>query len=333
LEIRMLGRSGLAVSELCLGTMTFGNTTSEEDSIRMVRQFIDRGGNFLDTANVYVSGRSEEIVGKAIKDIRSEVVLATKVRMKTSDHPNGAGISRKHIMQSVEESLLRLQTDYIDLYQVHVWDHLTPIEETLRALDDLVASGKVRYIGCSNFFAWQLMKSLACSDANRYVRFVSIQPQYSLVSREMDREMMSLCLEENVGVIPWAPLGGGFLTGRYGREEPTSGRLTAQSGESSWPVRATERNFAVLDAVQAAARELDKTPSQIALRWLLQRDGITSPIFGASTLEQFADNMGAAGWTMPDTMWQRLNEVSALPSEYPNRFIEKFARSFKSRQS
>lgn len=324
----MLGRSGLAVSELCLGTMTFGNTTSEEDSIRMVRQFIDQGGNFLDTANVYVSGRSEEIVGKAIKDIRSEVVLATKVRMKTSDHPNGAGVSRKHIMQSVEESLRRLQTDYIDLYQVHVWDHLTPIEETLRALDDLVTSGKVRYIGCSNFFAWHLMKSLACSDANRYVRFVSLQPQYSLVSREMDREMMSLCLEENVGVIPWAPLGGGFLTGRYGREQPTSGRLTAKDGESSWRLRASERNFAVLDAVQAAARELDKTPAQVALRWLLQRDGITSPIFGASTLEQFADNMGAAGWTMPEATWQRLDEVSALPSEYPNRFIEKFARPY-----
>ena len=328
MEIRMLGRSGLAVSELCLGTMSFGNATSEEDSIRMVRQFVDRGGNFLDTANVYVSGRSEEIVGKAIKDIRSEVVLATKVRMKTSGHPNGAGVSRKHIMQSVEESLRRLQTDYIDLYQVHVWDHLTPIEETLRALDDLVASGKVRYIGCSNFFAWHLMKALACSDANRYVRFVSLQPQYSLVSREMDREMMSLCLEENVGVIPWAPLGGGFLTGRYGREQPTSGRLTAKDGESSWRLRATERNFAVLDAVQAAARELDKTPAQVALRWLLQRDGIASPIFGASTLEQFADNMGAAGWTMPEAAWQRLDEVSALPPEYPNRFIEKFARPY-----
>jgi len=329
MKIKMLGRSGLAVSELCLGTMTFGNTTSESDSIRMIHQFKDQGGNFLDTANVYVAGRSEEIVGKAIKDMRSEIVLATKVRMVTADHPNGGGVSRKHILQSVEESLRRLQTDYIDLYQVHVWDHLTPIEETLRALDDLVTAGKVRYIGCSNFFAWQLMKSLACSDANRYVRFVSIQPQYSLVSREMDREMMSLCLEENVGVIPWAPLGGGFLTGRYTREEPTAGRLTAKIGESSWGVRATERNFAVLEAVQAAARELDKTPAQVALRWLLQRNGITSPIFGASTLEQFAENMGAAGWTMPDDIWNRLDGASALPSEYPNRFIAKFARPYE----
>jgi aryl-alcohol dehydrogenase-like predicted oxidoreductase len=328
MQIKLLGRSGLAVSELCLGTMSFGNTTSESDSIRMIHQFMEQGGNFLDTANVYVSGRSEEIVGEAIKGLRSEVVLATKVRMNTADHPNGAGVSRKHIMQSVEESLRRLQTDYIDLYQVHVWDHLTPIEETLRALDDLVTSGKVRYIGCSNFFAWQLMKSLACSDANRYVRFISIQPQYSLVSREMDREMMSLCLEENVGVIPWAPLGGGFLTGRYSKEEPTSGRLASKIGESSWALRGTERNFAILDAVQAAAQELDKTPPQIALAWLLQRKGVTSPIFGASTLEQFADNMGVVGWTMPNEIWNRLDEISALPSEYPNRFIAKFARPY-----
>ena len=326
MEYRLLGRSGLAVSELCLGTMTFGNTTSETDSIDMIRRFLERGGNFLDTANVYVSGRSEEIVGKAIKDRRSEVVLATKVRFATAGHPNGVGVSRKHIMDCVEASLKRLGTDYIDLYQVHVWDHATPIEETLRALDDLVTSGKVRYIGCSNFFSWQLMKSLAVSDANRYVRFVSLQPQYSLVSREMDREMMSLCLEENVGVIPWAPLGGGFLTGRYTREEPSSGRLTAKNGESSWAFRASEHNFEVLEAVRDVSKELGKTPSQVALNWLIHRKGITSPIFGASTLEQFEDNMGASGWTMPQDAWNRLDAVSALPSEYPNRFIAKFAR-------
>ncbi|WP_020616317.1 aldo/keto reductase [Paenibacillus daejeonensis] len=326
MNMRLLGRSGLAVSELCLGTMTFGNTTSEADSIRMIHRFLDKGGNFLDTANVYVDGRSEEIVGKAIQDRRSEVVLATKVRMKTSDDVNGAGLSRKHILDGVHDSLRRLNTDYIDLYQVHTWDHATPIEETLRTLDDLVTSGKVRYIGCSNFFAWQLMKSLAVSEKNQYVRFVSIQPQYSLVSREMDREMISLCLEENVGIIPWAPVGGGFLTGRYTREEPTSGRLTAKAGESSWELRATDKNFAILDLVRNAADELGRTPAQISLNWLLQREGITSPIFGASTLEQFEDNMGAIGWTMPEAIWDKLNEASKLPSEYPNRFIAKFRR-------
>ncbi|TYP72554.1 aldo/keto reductase [Paenibacillus methanolicus] len=328
MEYRLLGRSGLAVSKLCLGTMTFGNTTSEQDSVEMIHRFLEKGGNFLDTADVYVSGRSEEIVGKAIQGCRSEVVLATKVRMQTADHPNGAGISRKHIMDGVEASLKRLKTDYIDLYQVHVWDHATPIEETLRALDDLVTAGKVRYIGCSNFFAWQLMKSLAISDMNRYVRFISIQPQYSLVSREMDREMMSLCREENIGIIPWAPLGGGFLTGRYNREEPTAGRLTSKVGESSWALRNSGRNFAILDEVLRIAGELEKSPAQISLAWLLNRQGITSPIFGASTLGQFEDNMGAVGWTLPRELYDRLDEASKLPSEYPNRFIEKFARPF-----
>jgi aryl-alcohol dehydrogenase-like predicted oxidoreductase len=329
MKYNLLGKSGLAVSELCLGTMTFGNTTSEEDSIDMIDRFVDRGGNFLDTADVYVSGRSEEIVGKAIKNKRSDIVLATKVRMTTSGNINGVGLSRKHIMDGVEASLKRLQTDYIDLYQVHVWDHATPIEETLRTLDDLVTSGKVRYIGCSNFFAWQLMKSLAYSDASRYVRFVSIQPQYSLVSRQMDRELLSLCLEENVGIIPWAPIGGGFLTGRYSREEPTEGRLTSKVGESAWVNRALDKNFVILDALLEAAKELDKTPAQVALRWLLQREGITSPIFGASKLEQFEDNMGAIGWEMPSEVWDRLEQISALPEDYPNRFIEKFRRPFE----
>ncbi|WP_138751069.1 aldo/keto reductase [Paenibacillus sinopodophylli] len=329
MNFKLLGKSGLAVSELCLGTMTFGNTTNEADSIEMIDRYIDHGGNFIDTADVYVSGKSEEIVGKAIKNRRSDVVLATKVRMTTSNNINGVGLSRKHIMDGVEASLKRLQTDYVDLYQVHVWDHATPIEETLRTLDDLVTSGKVRYIGCSNFFAWQLMKSLAYSDASRYVRFVSIQPQYSLVSRQMDREMHSLCLEEKVGIIPWAPLGGGFLTGRYTREEPIEGRMTSKVGESAWINRASDKNFAIVDAVIEAAKELDKSPAQVALRWLIQREGITSPIFGASKLEQFEDNIGAIGWEMPVDIWHRLDQVSALPDDYPNRFIDKFRRPFE----
>ncbi|KRE25055.1 aldo/keto reductase [Paenibacillus sp. Soil522] len=329
MKYNLLGKSGLAVSELCLGTMTFGNTTSEADSIEMIDRFVDRGGNFLDTADVYVNGRSEAVVGKAIKNKRSDIVLATKVRMSTSSNINGVGLSRKHILDGVDASLKRLQTDYIDLYQVHVWDHATPIEETLRTLDDLVTSGKVRYIGCSNFFAWQLMKSLAYSDANRYVRFVSIQPQYSLVSRQMDREMLSLCKEEKVSIIPWAPVGGGFLTGRYSREVPTEGRLTSKVGESAWINRASDKNFVILDALLEAANELGKTPAQVALRWLIQREGITSPIFGASKLEQFEDNIGAIGWEMPSEVWNRLEQISALPDDYPNRFIDKFRRPFE----
>ncbi|GFN32377.1 aldo/keto reductase [Paenibacillus xylaniclasticus] len=330
MNYRLLGNSGIAVSELCLGTMTFGNTTDEQQSIRMIDQFVELGGNFLDTANVYVGGRSEEIVGKAIKSRRPELILATKVRFPTANHVNGGGLSRKHIFESVEASLSRLGTDYIDLYQVHTWDHATPIEETLRALDDLVASGKVRYIGCSNFYAWHLMKSLAVSDARDYARFVSIQQQYSLVSRDMDRELLELCLEENIAVIPWAPIGGGFLTDRYGKEHPTEGRLAnPNGGESSWAIRGTERNFVIREAVQQAARELGRTTAQVALRWLLQRKGITSPIFGARTLEQFEDNMGAIGWEMPQEIWDKLDEVSSLPSEYPKRFIKKFSRGLK----
>ncbi|SDC46429.1 Predicted oxidoreductase [Paenibacillus sp. UNCCL117] len=327
MNYRVLGKSGLVVSELCLGTMTFGAATNESDSIEMIDRFLERGGNFIDTANVYVSGKSEEIVGKAIRSRRSDVVLATKVRMATGSGVNQRGLSRKHIMDGVEDSLRRLQTDYIDLYQVHVWDHLTPIEETLRTLDDLVASGKVRYIGCSNFLGYQLMKSLAVSDYNRYARFISIQPQYSLVSREMDREVLPVSLEENVGVIPWAPLGGGFLTGRYKRgQEPSEGRLSSKAGESRWELRNTEKNFRILDEVLEVAKEVDKTPAQVALNWLINKPGITAPIFGARTLEQYDDNIGAIGWKLSESQWERLDQISALPSEYPYRFIEKFRR-------
>jgi aryl-alcohol dehydrogenase-like predicted oxidoreductase len=327
MKYRTLGRSGLLVSELCLGTMTFGKGTEEQESIKIIDRFLDDGGNFIDTADVYVDGVSEEIVGKAIKKRRSEVILATKVRMKVGPNPNDMGYSRKRILDGVESSLRRLNTDYIDLYQLHVWDHLTPIEETLRTLDDLITSGKVRYIGCSNFLAWQLMKSLAYSDFQRYARFISIQPQYSLINREMDREVMSLCLEENVGVIPWAPLGGGFLTGKYNSGEvPNTGRLAAGVGESSWERRATDRNFSILSTIKEISQETSKSEAQVSLNWLLMRDGITSPIFGARTYEQLEENLGSVGWNLTQDQWERLNQASALPEEYPIRFIEKFKR-------
>jgi aryl-alcohol dehydrogenase-like predicted oxidoreductase len=327
MEFRILGKSGIAVSELCLGTMTFGNTTSESDSIDMIHRFLDREGNFIDTADVYVSGKSEEIVGKAIRGRRSDVILATKVRMTTSKNVNHVGLSRKHILDGVDASLRRLQTDYIDLYQMHVWDHLTPVEETIRTLDSLIESGKVRYIGCSNFLAWQLMKSLSYSDFNKYARYISIQPQYSLINREMDREMIPLCIEENVGIIPWAPIGGGFLTGKYKQNEvPTEGRLSGDKGESSWKNRFKDKNFKILEKVEEIAAERDKTPTQIALNWLIGKQGITSPIFGARTLEQYEENMGSIDWKLSGDERNRLNEVSALEEEYPNRFIEKFRR-------
>lgn len=327
MEYKVLGKSGLLVSELCLGTMTFGKEVNESDSIKMIHKFLDEGGNFVDTADVYVGGESERIVGKAIKERRSEVVLATKVRMRVGPHPNDFGYSRRRIMEGVEQSLKRLNTDYIDLYQLHVWDNITPIEETIRTLDDLVSSGKVRYIGCSNFLAWQMMKALAYSDYHNLVRFISVQPQYSLINREMDREVLPLCKEENVGVIPWAPIGGGFLTGKYqAGVTPSSGRLANGGGESSWEYRSTERNFAILNEVQKISNELDKPPAQVALNWLLNKEEITSPIFGATSLEQFDENIGSIGWRLTKEQWDRLDEVSKLPSEYPTRFLEKFKR-------
>jgi aryl-alcohol dehydrogenase-like predicted oxidoreductase len=327
MEYKVLGKSGLLVSELCLGAMTFGKEVNEADSTDMIHRFLDQGGNFIDTADVYVGGESERIVGKAIKDRRSEVVLATKVRMRVGPHPNDFGYSRRRILEGVDQSLKRLNTDYIDLYQLHVWDNITPIEETIRTLDDLISSGKVRYIGCSNFLAWQMMKALSYSDFHNLVRFISIQPQYSLLNREMDREVLPLCKEENVGVIPWAPIGGGFLTGKYSKGEvPTSGRLSNGVGESSWENRANEKNFEILQAVQEVTSEIDKTPAQVALNWLLNKEEITSPIFGATSLEQFEENMGSVGWKLSEEHWNNLDKVSELPSEYPTRFLEKFRR-------
>ena len=329
MEYVRVGKSGLVVSELCLGTMTFGKATSEEDSISMIHRFLDYGGNFIDTADVYVEGKSEEIVGKAMEGRRSEVVLATKVRMKVGDGPNDVGYSRKRVMEGVEQSLRRLNTDYIDLYQLHVWDHLTPIEETLRTLDDLITSGKVRYIGCSNFLAWHLMKSLSISEFRDYARFISIQPQYSLLNREMDREVLSLCLEEDVAILPWAPLGGGFLTGKYtSHVEPDFGRFSlGMTGEYAWDNKALAKNFEIVATVEKIAEELGKTPAQVALNWLFCKEGITSPIFGARTLEQFEENIGSVGWRLSAQQYEELDEVSALPSEYPNRFLEKFRRT------
>ncbi|MCL7748731.1 aldo/keto reductase [Halalkalibacter alkaliphilus] len=328
MQYKTVGKSGLVVSELCLGTMTFGKATPEDESITMIAQFLEDGGNFIDTADVYVGGTSEEIVGKAIKEKRQDIILATKVRMKVGDRPNDVGYSRKRVMDGIEASLKRLQTDYVDLYQLHVWDQLTPIEETLRTLDDLISSGKVRYIGCSNFLAWQLMKSLSVSEQKGFAKFISIQPQYSLVNREMDREVMSLCIEEGIGVLPWGPLGSGFLSGKYeGLETPTLGRLSqGLEGESSWENKGLARNFHIVNKVKEISKQIGKTPAQVSLNWLLMKEGVTSPIFGARTLEQYKENIGATGWRLSEEHFNELDEASALPSEYPTRFIEKFRR-------
>jgi aryl-alcohol dehydrogenase-like predicted oxidoreductase len=325
MEYRKLGATGLKVSELSLGCMTFGRESSEEESRKIIDKFVEVGGNFLDTANVYAAGASEEILGRALKHHRrDDLVIATKVRFNAKLFtggkvgPNEWGLSRGHIMAEVENSLRRLQLDYIDLYQVHAWDFETPIEETMRALDDLVHQGKVRYLGASNFTAWQLMKSLWVSDKAGVARFDSLQPQYSLISRELERELLPMCRSEGVGVIPWSPLGGGFLTGKYrsGQKPPEDSRLAKQD---IWNRLTNERNYRTLEAVEQVAKERGQSVSQVALAWCNQQRGISSVIYGARTEAQNEDNLGAVGFKLESAELEALDKASALPinTEYP----------------
>ncbi len=332
MEYRRLGKTGLMVSELCLGCMTFGRELDEEGSHRILARFLEAGGNFVDTADVYESGASEEIVGRALKEARREdVVLATKVRFPMGGGPNDAGLSRKHIFSGCDASLRRLGTDYIDLYQVHAWDATTPLEETLSALTDLVRQGKVRYVGVSNFTAWQLVKALYVSELGGFESFVSLQPQYSLVERNIEREVLPACREEGVGVIPWGPLGGGFLSGKYrrGEEPPQDSRIAGafESMEEHWDRRATERNWRTLDAVGEISEETGKSYAQISLNWLLRQEGVTAPIIGARRTEQLEDNLGASGWELSEEQVARLDHASAVEDVYPYRFIREAQRT------
>jgi len=302
--------------------MTFGRETDEKTAAKILDRFIEVGGNFLDTANVYAAGASEEILGRIHGERRKDLIVATKVRfnanifMGKTVAPNQIGLSRGHIMSEVEASLRRLKMDYIDLYQVHSWDFETPIEETMRALDDLVRQGKVRYIGASNFTAWQLMKSLWVSDKHDYARFDCLQPQYSLISREIEREVLPLCRYEAVGVIPWSPLGGGFLTGKYrsGQRPPEDSRLAKMD---MWNRLADERNYKTLEAVEHIAKERGRPISQVALAWVNQQKGVSSVIYGARTEEQNEQNLGAIGFRLEAAELAALDKASALPAEYP----------------
>jgi aryl-alcohol dehydrogenase-like predicted oxidoreductase len=323
MEYRRLGGTGLKVSELCLGCMTFGRETEEKVARKILDRFIEVGGNFIDTANVYAAGASEEILGRIVGERRKDLVVATKVRFNANAFlgkpvaPNQIGLSRAHIMSEVESSLRRLQTDYIDLYQVHSWDFETPIEETMRALDDLVRHGKVRYIGASNFTAWQLMKSLWVSDKHGYARFDCLQPQYSVITRDIEREILPLCRSEKVGVIPWSPLGGGFLTGKYrsGQRPPEDSRLAKVD---MWNRLQNERNYSTLEAVEQIAKERGRPISQVALAWVNQQPGISSVIYGARTEEQNDQNLGAVGFHLEAAELAALDKASALQPEYPS---------------
>jgi aryl-alcohol dehydrogenase-like predicted oxidoreductase len=293
MQFRTLGRTGLKVSELCLGTMTFGWTATEEQAFAILDAYVDSGGNFLDTANVYSRGVSEEMIGRWLKarGNRHQIVIATKVRGTMGEGPNDSGLSRKHILDSIEASLRRLQVEYVDLYQAHSDDQSVPLEETLLAFDNLVQRGLVRYVGASNYTAWRLMKAIAISEAEGLARYDSLQPSYSLAKRsEFERELEPLCLEEGVGVIPYSPLAAGFLTGKYRRGQAMPESARAENVRSRYM---HERGFALLDCLDEIAGRSGATTAQIALAWLLARPSITSPIIGANTPEQWRELAGA----------------------------------------
>lgn len=329
MNYRFLGRTGLKVSELCLGAMTFGRETTEEVSHQILDRFVDAGGTFIDTADVYTRGASEEILGRWLKgQPRDDLIIATKVRFPMGEGPNDAGLSRKHILAGVEASLRRLGTDYIDLYQVHCWDGSSPLEETLSTLDSLVQSGKVRYLGASNYAGWQLQKAIDLSWHRGWERFASLQPLYNLLDRDIELELLPVCQNEGLGIICWSPLRGGWLTGRYRRgmaAPPDGSRVeaaTEHGWSESWEVYDNEHTWSVLDVLLSVAEEAGKTPAQAALNWLLQRPGVTAPIVGARTLEHLESNLEATGWALGDEQMERLNQVSERPLPfYPHGMI------------
>lgn len=312
MQYRNLGRTGVKVSPLCLGCMMFGGKTEESASMNIIDRALDVGINFVDTANVYSRGSSEEVVGKAFKrnGKRDRTVLATKVHgVMDDDDPNAQGNNRRHIIEQCEQSLRRLQTDYIDLYQIHRPSSDEPIDETLRALDDLIRAGKVRYIGTSTYAAWQLMESLSVSKELGLNRFVTEQPPYHLLDRRIERELVPFAQTYGFGIIPWSPLAGGFLTGKYqrGAGSPVDSRYGAQQGGRNV---LTDEAFDVLDAVQALADEKGCTAGQLSLAWNMHQPAITAPIIGPRTMEQLEDNLGALDVEVMDDDCKRLDEVA-----------------------
>lgn len=302
MDYRTLGRSGCAVSTLCLGTMTFGAETDEAGSHAQLDRFVEAGGTLVDTADVYSSGISEEIVGRWLAarpaEVTEPVVLATKGRFPTDGHPNGSGLTNRHLTRALDASLRRLGVDAVDLYQVHAFDPWTPLEETLRTLDGFVRAGKIRYYGLSNFTGWQLTKAVHLAEALNVAPPVTLQPQYSLIVREIEWEIVPAALDAGLGLLPWSPLGGGWLSGKYSRDQrPTGGTRLGENperGMEAWERRGTERTWDVVDAVQQVAEQRGVSMAEVALAWVTDRPAVTSTILGARTLEQLETNLAAA---------------------------------------
>ena len=324
MEYRVLGRSGLKVSALTLGTMTFGGkgefskvgSTDAEGARRMVDLCVDAGVNLIDTADIYSKGLSEEIVGQAIEGKRDGLLLATKARFPMGEGPNDRGSSRHHLVRACEASLRRLRTDWIDLYQLHEWDGLTPLEETLEALDLLVRSGKVRYVGASNFSGWHLMKALAISESRQLPRFVSQQIHYTLQAREAEYELVPVSVDQGLGILVWSPIAGGLLSGKYRRGRPQpEGRVLQDWREP--PVHDQERLYDIVEVLVAIGEERNLPPAQVALAWLLGRPCVTSVIVGARNEDQLKQNLGAGDLTLSGQERARLDKVSQMPLPYP----------------
>lgn len=331
MKYKQFGKTGLLVSELCFGTMTFGGKgfwrvigqQPQDTADRLVGRVLDAGINFIDTADVYSEGESEQILGKALGKRRKDVVLATKVHGRMGPGANQVGLSRGHIVQAVDDSLTRLGTDYIDLYQIHGFDRLTPFEEIMRALDDLVRSGKVRYIGCSNLAAWQVMKSLWISEKFNLHRFESLQAYYSIASRDLERDIVPALQDQNMALMVWSPLAGGLLSGKFDRDSQGPG--DARRAEFDFPPVDKERAFHVLGVMREVAQEKGVSVAQIALSWLLHQPVVTSVIIGTKTPEQLDDNLSAPDVDLSADELKRLDEVSALPLEYPGWMLQRQA--------
>lgn len=333
MEYRQLGRSGLRVSTIAMGTMTFGGqggfarvgNTDVEQALRQIELCLERGVNLIDTADVYSQGAAEKILGNAVKGCRDKVLIATKVRMPMGEGPNDAGLSREHIMRGCEESLRRLELDYIDLYQVHGWDGQTPLEETLDALDTLVHQGKVRYIGCSNYSAWHLMKALGVSERYRVQRFVSQQVHYTLQARDVEHELVPAAIDQGLGILVWSPLAGGLLSGKFrrGHDLPEASRHV--TGWNEPPVHDRDKLYDIVEVAVQIGEAHGVSAAQVSLAWLLRKPGVTSLVIGARNEEQLRDNLAAAELSLSDDEMARLDEVSATPLPYPYWHQQNFA--------
>ncbi|XP_035658708.1 1-deoxyxylulose-5-phosphate synthase YajO-like [Branchiostoma floridae] len=352
-EYRFLGGSGLKVSNICLGTMTFGEMggwpgqCDEAASHAILDRYAELGGNFLDTADIYAMGKSEEYIGSWLeKQQREKFIVASKVRFNTSrwtQDINRWGLSRHHIMHSIDDSLRRLRTDYLDLYQIHLWDEAVPIEETLSALNDLVRAGKVRYLGASNVKGWQLQKIVDLSKYMGLNKWISFQAEYSLVCRGIEWELTDVCRREGIGIIPWSPLKGGLLTGKFKREAaaPEGSRIahstktghTFEAAPDFEKAKKDDKTWNVLDVMKKVAEAHGKTVAQVAIRWLLQKDVVSSVIIGAKTLQQLEDNMGAStGWEITEEQMAELDTVSQMDAFYPYNMIN-FANNDRVRKN